>query len=120
MNSETGVAPELEHSNGSRYHVPIDPLSDSTHATVLRLAGSGKRILELGCSAGHMSQHFRKNDCEVIGIDIDPQAAANASQYCERVIVGDLDSMNFEAELGTDSFDVIVAADVLEHLKDPA
>src|SRR5262249_18080924 len=34
-------------------------------------------------------------------------------------IVGDLDRIDLSAELGADRFDVIVAADVLEHLKDP-
>ncbi len=45
--------------------------------------------------------------------------AGRAAQFCERVITGDIDNLDLEAELGDDRFDVIVAADVLEHLRDP-
>ena len=54
-----------------------------------------------------------------MGIELDAEMAAQAERFCERVIVGDLDTLDLEAELGEDRFDVIVAADVLEHLKDP-
>jgi O-antigen biosynthesis protein len=54
-----------------------------------------------------------------VAIELDSQSAAVAAQYCERVIVADLDGIDLDEELGSDRFDVIVAADVLEHLKDP-
>jgi hypothetical protein len=45
--------------------------------------------------------------------------AEQAAEFCERVIVADLDVVDLDSELGSDRFDVIVAADVLEHTKDP-
>ena len=66
-----------------------------------------------------MSRVLRDHGCSVVGIELDSEAATVASRYCERVIVGDLDTIDVDAELGSDRFDVIVAADVLEHLKDP-
>jgi hypothetical protein len=54
-----------------------------------------------------------------VGVELDPEMAAQAERFCERVIVGDLDTLDLEAELGEERFDVIVAADVLEHLRDP-
>jgi GT2 family glycosyltransferase/2-polyprenyl-3-methyl-5-hydroxy-6-metoxy-1,4-benzoquinol methylase len=102
-----------------RYDAEIDVNSDSTHAKVVRLVGTGERVLELGCATGYMSRVFRDRGCQVVAVEIDPKAAARASAFCERVIVGDIEQMDLAQELGEDRFDVVVAADVLEHLKDP-
>src|SRR5438874_922 len=110
----------LEFAGASRYHVEIDVDSNSTHANILRLVGTRKRVLELGCATGHMSRILADRACDVTAIELDAQAAERASAYCERVIVGDLDQLDFEQELGAERFDVAIAADVLEHLKDPS
>ncbi len=102
-----------------RYDFEIDLGSESTHARVVSLVGSDRRVLELGPATGYMTRVLRERGCTVVGIEIDPTSAEQAAQYCERIIVGDLEALDLEAELGSDRFDVIVAADVLEHLKDP-
>jgi 2-polyprenyl-3-methyl-5-hydroxy-6-metoxy-1,4-benzoquinol methylase len=102
-----------------RYDFVVDLDSDNTHANVIRLVGEGRRVLELGPASGYMSEILRKRGCTVVGVELDEEMAEQAARFCERVIVGDLDTLDFEAELGEDRFDVIVAADVLEHLRDP-
>ena len=97
----------------------LNPETTSTDANILRLVGQDKRVLELGCGSGHMSRVLREQGCAVVGVEIDPRAAESAAAICERLIIGDLDYLNFHEELGSDRFDVILAADVLEHLKDP-
>lgn len=104
---------------GYQYDFAVDPDSDSTHAHVIGLVGEGRRVLELGPAAGYMSAVLQGRGCTVIGVELDPEMAAQAARFCERVIVGDLDTLDLEAELGEERFDVIVAADVLEHLRDP-
>src|SRR5262249_20965582 len=81
---------------------------------------ASKRVLELGCATGYMSSVLRDQGCQVVAIEIDPEMAERARGYCERVIVGDLDAIDLSRELGDDRFDVVVAADVLEHLNDPS
>lgn len=93
---------------------------NSTHMKIVAMVGENKRVLELGTATGYMSRVLRDHGCAIVGIEIDPNAADLARPFCERVIVGDLDSLDLDRELGDDSFDVIVAADVLEHTKDPA
>jgi hypothetical protein len=66
-----------------------------------------------------MSRVLVERGCDVVAIEIDADAAAEASEPCERVIVGDLEQLDLARELDGDSFDVMLAADVLEHLKDP-
>lgn len=102
-----------------RYAQEIDLGSDSTHARVVHLIGSDRHVLELGPATGFMTHVLRERGCTVVAIEVDPEMANVAGQYCERIIVGDLDELDLDAELGTDRFDVIAAADVLEHLRDP-
>lgn len=102
-----------------RYELAIDVDSESTHALVVRLVGRDRRVLELGPATGHMTRVLRDRGCTVVGVEVDPQMADVAGRYTERLILGDLDELDLDAELESDRFDVIVAADVLEHLKDP-
>ena len=106
-------------SDTFRYEKDIHLDSNSTHDRVVRLVGKDKDVCELGCSTGYMSRVLREQGCRVVGIELDPQAASRAAEYCDDVIVGDLDALDLDRALSGREFDVIVAADVLEHLKDP-
>src|SRR4051794_9876571 len=115
--SDTSVERE---SSKPRYDFDeVDVESGSVHADVVRLVGEGARVLELGPATGYMSRAMAKRGCSVVGIELDAKMAEQASKVCERVIVGDLDELDLERELGEERFDAIVAADVLEHLKEP-
>jgi 2-polyprenyl-3-methyl-5-hydroxy-6-metoxy-1,4-benzoquinol methylase len=78
-----------------------------------------RRILDLGCSSGSLGAALkRRQDAEVIGVELDPFYAAEAAGRLDRVLAADLEQFAFDpAELG--SFDCLIAADVLEHLRDP-
>jgi 2-polyprenyl-3-methyl-5-hydroxy-6-metoxy-1,4-benzoquinol methylase len=53
----------------------------------------------------------------VVGLELDPHAAERARAFCEDVLVGDAETMELPLEPG--SFDAIVCADLIEHLRDP-
>jgi SAM-dependent methyltransferase len=59
-------------------------------------------------------------DAAVVGVELQPEAAEEAALHCERVLVGDIEELDLEAELSGERFDAILFADVLEHLRDPA
>ncbi|MFN2431367.1 MAG: methyltransferase domain-containing protein [Gemmatimonadota bacterium] len=104
----------------SRYERVVDLASDSTHSRVLRLVGRDRRVLEFGCASGYMSRVLTEElGCRVVGVEIDPEAAASAERFCERVIAGDCEALEYEALFGPGAFDVLLFADVLEHLKRP-
>jgi SAM-dependent methyltransferase len=56
----------------------------------------------------------------VVGVERQAEAAQEAMAHCERVLVGDAEELDLEAELGGERFDAVLFADVLEHLRDPA
>jgi SAM-dependent methyltransferase len=104
-----------------KYLYEVDVKGHDAPAKVLRAVGSGKRVLEVGCASGVQTKILRDaHGCTVTGIEIDPAAARDAAEYCNRVIVGDLETLDLNRELAGQRFDVIVIADVLEHLKHPA
>src|SRR5262245_20778000 len=92
-----------------------------THSTLVALVPPATRVLEFGAATGYMSQVLKERlGCTVVGIEIDPGAAALAEEHAERVIVGDAEQIDYAAELAGEEFDVVLFADVLQHLKDPA
>lgn len=104
----------------TRYDYEFDVKADSVAGRVVRLVGRDQRVLELGCSAGHMSRVFKDRGCQVVGVELDAQAANAARSWCEAVYVANLDDPDWVQLLKDEApFDVVVAADVLEHLRDP-
>ena len=103
-----------------RYSYRIDPDGDTTANKVLRLVGEDRRVLELGCGPGAMTRFLHEHSrCRVTAVEYDPELARHAEPYCERLILGDLETLNLAGELGEARFDAVIAADVLEHLRDP-
>lgn len=75
------------------------------------------RVLDVGCGAGGMGPGLKAAGAsEVVGIEVEPAAAARAAAVLDRVIVGPVESSLDELD-GT--FDTILCLDVLEHLADP-
>ncbi len=100
------------------YEIRLD--EDSTASKLLRLVGQGKKVLELGCGPGHMSRVLKEElQCNVVGVEIDETAAQEAKKYCNKVEICDLDHEDLTRLFPQEQFDIILMADVLEHLKHP-
>ena len=90
----------------------------SAHMTIIQLVGSNKKVLDVGCATGQLAKRLVEKGCEVVGIEIDNESAQFARRYCRDVIVGDVEILK-DLPYPEGYFDVIIFADVLEHLKDP-
>jgi methionine biosynthesis protein MetW len=78
-----------------------------------------RRILDLGCSVGAVGAALKlRQEVEVIGVELDRGYAADAEAHLDRIVVGNLDD-GLLAKVPLGRFDCILAADVLEHLRDP-
>lgn len=105
----------------SIYDIPaVDPAAvNSSQVIELELVGSGKKVLDAGCSTGYLARALVAQGCAVTGVEIDSEAAEQARPSLERLVVGDLERLDLAAEFGSEQFDAIVFGDVLEHLTSP-
>ena len=104
----------------SHYEVDIDLGNPNTsHSLVADLVGRGKRVLDVGCWTGDLGRALVARGCQVSGIEIDEDAAEKARADLETVVAADLDTEPSSRLFPAGSFDAIVFADVLEHLRDP-
>lgn len=75
------------------------------------------KILEVGCSAGHLLAAIREQGYQVTGLEVDRRTAEFArATYKLDIINKSLES----AELPKNEFDGVVLFDVFEHLTDPS
>jgi SAM-dependent methyltransferase len=84
-----------------------------------RVPTTARRVLDVGCGAGRLGEALKaRQPAEVVGIELDPEAAAAARGRLDRVVCGDVERLG--EDFGPAAFDAVVAGDVLEHLRDPA
>jgi len=104
----------------SRYRVDIEPSNpNDSHFQVVQLVGSGHDVLDVGCADGDVGRLLQETGNRVSGLDRDAEAAEKARADLERVVVADLDTSSLLDHFEAASFDVVVLADVLEHLREP-
>ncbi len=72
-----------------------------------------RRMLEIGCSSGEFLEVFKKRGWEVRGLEISEKAAKRA---LEREITVRVHDANTNLPFQDNSFDVVIAGEVIEHL----
>jgi methionine biosynthesis protein MetW len=106
------MEPELRRRRAHAYENPRPEVAEVVPT-------DARRILDLGCSSGALGAALKERQgAEVVGIELDPDYAADAAHRLDRVIVADLEDAD-PAALELSGFDCLIAADVLEHLRDP-
>jgi SAM-dependent methyltransferase len=100
---------------GSEYQ--LKESEDSSHGRILAMLASRppSTILDLGCSGGLLAERLRHAGHRVTGVDV--FEAPEVRGRMDRFVLADLDA-GIPVEVGT-GYDVVLAADVLEHLREP-
>lgn len=78
--------------------------------------GEGKSVLDIGCRDGALTKYYYKSN-DVLGVDIDGEALKRAEDNLG--IKTQKIDLNGEWNLPENYFDVIIAAEVIEHLYFP-
>ncbi|MEF2978254.1 class I SAM-dependent methyltransferase [Subtercola sp. YIM 133946] len=92
--------------------------SNDSWSNLFAYVPAGSRVLDVGCSTGTFGEALeRLKSCTVVGVDLDAADIAEAATKISSALVFDVTSAESLDELGM--FDVIVCADLLEHLPNP-
>ncbi len=105
---------------GQRYFDKFDdPYSSHSliYKQLLSYGVRGKKILELGVGDASLTRRLQANGALIDGVESDQVYIDLAAPYCQKIFSGDLNQIE-TLDLDTD-YDIIVAADILEHLVDP-
>jgi methionine biosynthesis protein MetW len=105
-----------------KYDFAVDPGNrNTTYGLICDRVPRGAAVLDIGCASGNLALALeRHRGCRVLGIDIDPDAVAVARSQGIDAVVADLTVQPVLEVVAGRRFDVIIMADVLEHLVDPA
>ena len=78
--------------------------------------GQGHKVLDLGCRSGALTRHFLDGN-EVVGVDVDQAALAKAEERGIKPVVADVEEPPLP--FADETFDAVVAGELLEHLGFP-
>ncbi len=103
-----------------KYHRTFEHNLQGKYQKVFDALSSPASVLELGCHTGYFSRFLAEHGFRVVGVEYDGHAAQVARNGGIEVIVGDVENEAVFDKLAGQSFDYILAMDVLEHLRDPS
>ncbi len=87
------------------------------HDLLERISPDAKSILEFGCGEAPLGAALKQRQkCRVVGIELDPEAAAVAQKRIDAVYRGDVREI---VSIMDEQFDFIVGGDIVEHLDEP-
>jgi len=103
------------------YEYTVDIEGPTAPARVVRMVGKSKRVLEVGAGPGSITKLLKEfGNCRVTGLEIDREAIKKLTPFCERVYEANLNDPAWPDLLSEEPpFEVLVAADVLEHVYNP-
>jgi len=100
------------------------PFNKTAIAQMISMTGdvSGKRVLDYGGGAGIMAILYAKAGAEIVLVDAEVNALRTARFFARREGVEEkirvIHSETFPPELREESFDIVIAKDIIEHIRD--
>jgi SAM-dependent methyltransferase len=91
----------------------------SSHSLLLRALpeeGAGRAVLDVGCGSGYLGALLAKRGYNVTGIE---RAGGYHEPFPSSVRLIEADLENGLPDTGAESFDYVLCADILEHLREP-
>lgn len=104
----------------SKYNCELNLGDRNSLSVILSRIQPNSKILEFGPANGRMTKYMKEQlNCKVYAVEIDANAAKDASQYTEKIVIDSIENYTWKNEFHGLQFDYIIFADVLEHLYYP-
>ena len=104
----------------SKYDFDLNLDVINSLSLILERINPGSTVLEFGPANGRMTKYLKEEmNCKVYTVELDEEAANEAANYSEKIIVGNIEAYEWLKIYAKIEFDYIVFADVLEHLYYP-
>ena len=104
-----------QHSTSTAYARPINVARIQIFSELVRNVGVGLRILDVGCGDGVISEPMSRMGNNVTSVDLPTITILAQKRRVSSVVAGDAEHLAF----ASNSFDVVLASEVVEHLWDP-
>ena len=115
-----GRAPSADAGATHVYRRELDPSRRSSLSVLAALVAPGSRVLDLGTGNGALGRHLRQaRDCRVDGVTLSAAERDEARDGYDRLEVVDLEDPAWTERFADRCYDVVICADVLEHLREP-
>ena len=102
------------------YERTIQKKERTSLSVIAEMVSLNAKVLDLGCGTGALGKYlFENKKCLVDGITFNDKEAEIASTHYRKIHIGDLENPETVALFAHNTYDFIVCADVLEHLKHP-
>ncbi len=104
----------------SKYNIDLDLNTKNSLSVIIQRIKPNSTVLEFGPANGRMTKYLNSVlECTIYAVELDPEAAKDAANYCTDIIVGNIEDYEWLDQYKNIKFDHIIFADVLEHLYNP-
>ncbi|MFF5993868.1 class I SAM-dependent methyltransferase [Lysinibacillus sp. KU-BSD001] len=103
-----------------KYNYQINIKANNSHAAILKKIQPNSKVLEFGPATGYMTEYMKHElNCSIYAVEVDSEAASIAEKFTDKMVVCDVETLEWVEQFKNQTFDFIIFADVLEHLRDP-
>jgi len=104
-----------QHSTATAHARPLNVARIKTISDMVSRLGNGLMVLDVGCGDGVISKPIREMGNYVTSLELPKIATLAHSYQVPLIVAGDAEHLAF----ASNSFDVVLASEVVEHLWDP-
>jgi 2-polyprenyl-3-methyl-5-hydroxy-6-metoxy-1,4-benzoquinol methylase len=98
----------------------IDNKDDNSLAAINQFIKPNSHILEFGSSSGYFTRYLKEERQAIVDIvELDAICAETAAGYARDCCIGDIEGYRWKDAYCSRTYDYILFADVLEHLREP-